>query len=152
MSRPVRPRPLCASVSCRLFQQFVISGIQAVPNPAELRTGDMLYPSLDLHQCLPRHIHILKLDHPNQFRLSDSPAQPDPAYISAYINARPLLYLLFHRTPSERTGTGPFSSIIFVSSDMMGLISVLSEIMVFFPEAPHRWCSGRPLSRRAVLW
>lgn len=124
-----------------LFQQFVISSVQTVPKHPKLSAGDMLDSSLDLHQRLPCHIHILKLDHPNQLRLPDSPAQPDPAYVSADIDARPLLYLLFHPAPSERTGISPFSSIIFVSFDIMGLISVLSEIMVFVPEAPHRWYS-----------
>ena len=51
---------------CRdLFQQFIITCFETVPDTTELRTRDVLDSSFDFHQRFPCHVYALELEHPS---------------------------------------------------------------------------------------
>ena len=80
---------------CRdLFQQFIITCSETVPDTTELRTRDVLDSSFDFHQRFPCHAYALELEHPNKLRLSDSLFFTNTADIPANVNAGLFDFLL----------------------------------------------------------
>ena len=71
MQRKARSNP-GFFLSIKLFEQFIISCIQAISNPSQLSSGNMLDSPFDFYQSFSGNIYIFKLEHSDQLGLTTS--------------------------------------------------------------------------------